>query len=113
MPREFKYKELKKATSNFHESMRLGEGGFGIVYKGIVHEKDHDKSHIEVAVKKFSRDNIKSKGDFLAELAIIHRLRHKHLVRLVGNFPHQFLLSFCLDSICLYIHLYIYRIKNE
>ncbi|XP_044508056.1 probable L-type lectin-domain containing receptor kinase S.5 [Mangifera indica] len=84
MPREFKYKELKKATSNFHESMRLGEGGFGIVYKGIVHEKDHDKSHIEVAVKKFSRDNIKSKGDFLAELAIIHRLRHKHLVRLVG-----------------------------
>ncbi|XP_031269212.1 probable L-type lectin-domain containing receptor kinase S.5 [Pistacia vera] len=84
MPREFKYKELKKATNNFHESMRLGEGGFGIVYKGIIHEKDHDQSPTEVAVKKFSRDNIKSKGDFLAELAIIHRLRHKHLVRLVG-----------------------------
>ncbi|TXG65073.1 hypothetical protein EZV62_012067 [Acer yangbiense] len=85
MPREFKYKELKKATNNFDQSMKLGEGGFGIVYKGILQEKGgHDISNCEIAVKKFSRDNIKSKGDFMAELTIIHRLRHKHLVRLVG-----------------------------
>ncbi|KAK4849159.1 hypothetical protein QYF36_021530 [Acer negundo] len=85
MPREFKYKELKKATNNFDQSMKLGEGGFGIVYKGILQEKGgHDIPNCEIAVKKFSRDNIKSKGDFMAELAIIHRLRHKHLVRLVG-----------------------------
>ncbi|KAL5858692.1 hypothetical protein ACOSQ3_006150 [Xanthoceras sorbifolium] len=82
IPREFKYKELKKATNNFNESMKLGEGGFGIVYKGTLEEKKGGPS--EIAVKKFSRDNIKGKGDFLAELAIIHRLRHKHLVRLVG-----------------------------
>ncbi|KAF2286357.1 hypothetical protein GH714_015366 [Hevea brasiliensis] len=80
MPREFKYKELKKAANNFHESMKLGEGGFGIVYKGVLHEKSRE----EIAVKKFSRDNIKGKDDFLAELTIIHRLRHKNLVRLVG-----------------------------
>ncbi|KDP46727.1 hypothetical protein JCGZ_06515 [Jatropha curcas] len=80
MPREFKYRELKKATNNFHENMKLGEGGFGIVYRGVL---DHQ---IEVAVKKFSRDNIKGKDDFLAELTIIHRLRHKNLVRLVGNY---------------------------
>ncbi|KAK9183592.1 hypothetical protein WN943_023936 [Citrus x changshan-huyou] len=85
MPREFKYKELKKATNNFHESMRLGEGGFGIVYKGIIHHNDqYHVDNTQIAVKKFSRDSIKSKGDFLAELAIIHRLRHKHLVHLVG-----------------------------
>ncbi|KAK1578794.1 hypothetical protein Q3G72_033198 [Acer saccharum] len=85
MPREFKYKELKKATNNFDQSMKLGEGGFGIVYKGILQVKGgHDIPNCEIAVKKFSRDNIKSKGDFMAELAIIHRLRHKHLVRLVG-----------------------------
>lgn len=94
MSREFKYRLLKKATNNFHESMKLGEGGFGIVYKGILHDKDHHSSPTEIAVKKFSRDNIKSKGDFLAELAIIHRLRHKHLVRLVGNY------SFFLFFIC-------------
>lgn len=85
MPREFRYKDLKKATKNFHESMKLGEGGFGVVYKGLLREKG-DGSTAEIAVKQFSRDNIKGKGDFMAELTIIHRLRHKHLVRLVGNF---------------------------
>lgn len=90
MPREFRYKDLKKATKNFHESMKLGEGGFGVVYRGVLHE-DGDDSSSEIAVKQFSRDDIKGKGDFMAELTIIHRLRHKHLVRLVGNFlpiPH-------------------------
>ncbi|EEF47989.1 serine-threonine protein kinase, plant-type, putative [Ricinus communis] len=83
MPREFKYKELKNATNKFDESMKLGEGGFGIVYKGVLYDKNHT-SATEIAVKKFSRDNIKGKDDFLAELTIIHRLRHKNLVRLVG-----------------------------
>ena len=57
MPREFKYKDLKKATNNFHENMKLGQGGFGVVYKGILQDKDH-KSSTEIAVKKFSRDKI-------------------------------------------------------
>ncbi|CAK7329047.1 unnamed protein product [Dovyalis caffra] len=91
MPREFKYKELKKATNNFHESMKLGEGGFGVVYKGILllHDEADDgnpaaATATEIAVKKFSGDSMKSKDDFLAELTIIHHLRHKNLVRLVG-----------------------------
>ncbi|KAK9033903.1 hypothetical protein V6N11_050084 [Hibiscus sabdariffa] len=91
MPRELKYRELKKATNNFDESMKLGEGGFGVVYKGLLnlHENsnkktDGDQIQRQVAVKKFLRDNIKGKDEFMAELAIIHRLRHKNLVRLVG-----------------------------
>ncbi|KAB1207653.1 putative L-type lectin-domain containing receptor kinase S.5 [Morella rubra] len=83
MPREFKYKDLKKATNNFHESMKLGQGGFGIVYRGNLNVGDHNTA-AEVAVKQFSRDKMEGKDDFLAELTIIHRLRHKHLVRLVG-----------------------------
>jgi hypothetical protein len=84
MPKEFKFKDIKKATNNFHESMRLGEGGFGVVYKGILNIKD-DHTATEIAVKQFSRDKIKGKNDFFAELTIIYRLRHKHLVRLIGK----------------------------
>ncbi|PON48342.1 Mitogen-activated protein kinase kinase kinase [Trema orientale] len=87
MPREFRYRDLKKATDDFHESMVLGQGGFGVVYRGVLREKIDSigsATSTEVAVKKFSRDNIKGTDDFLAELTIIHRLRHKHLVRLVG-----------------------------
>ncbi|KAM0975069.1 probable L-type lectin-domain containing receptor kinase S.5 [Malus sylvestris] len=78
-PREFSFKELKKATNNFDDKHKLGQGGFGVVYRGVL-----PKENLEVAVKKFSRDNLKGKDDFLAELTIINRLRHKHLVRLLG-----------------------------
>ena len=79
-PREFGFEELKKATSNFDDKNKLGQGGFGVVYKGILL-----KEKTEVAVKMFSRDSMKSIDDFLAELTIINRLRHKNLVRLIGN----------------------------
>ncbi|KAM0941557.1 putative protein kinase RLK-Pelle-L-LEC family [Dioscorea sansibarensis] len=78
-PREFEFKELKKATNNFDEKFKLGQGGFGIVYKGVLPGED-----AEVAVKMFSRDRTKCQDDFLHELTIINRLRHKHLVKLLG-----------------------------
>lgn len=78
-PREFKFRDLKKATGNFDERNKLGQGGFGVVYKGVLPTENQ-----LVAVKKFSRDELKSKDDFLAELTIINRLRHRHLVPLLG-----------------------------
>jgi hypothetical protein len=59
------------------------------VYSGVV-VGDHTSpggagSAVEVAVKKFSRASTQGQNDFLAELSIINRLRHKHLVRLVGK----------------------------
>lgn len=79
IPREFEYKELKKATNDFDEKHKLGQGGFGVVYKGLL-----AKENSEIAVKCFLRENIKGQDEFLAELTIINRLRHKHLVRLLG-----------------------------
>ncbi|KAL7131494.1 hypothetical protein ABFS83_12G007200 [Erythranthe nasuta] len=79
MPREFKFKDLKKSTNNFDEKNKLGQGGFGVVYKGTLVEET-----MEIAVKWFSRESIKGQHDFLAELTIINRLRHKHLVKLLG-----------------------------
>ncbi|KAL2988456.1 hypothetical protein AAZX31_11G087300 [Glycine max] len=78
-PREFRYQELKKATNKFDEKHKLGQGGYGVVYRGTL-----PKENLEVAVKMFSRDKMKSTDDFLAELTIINRLRHKNLVRLLG-----------------------------
>ncbi|XP_030465652.2 probable L-type lectin-domain containing receptor kinase S.5 [Syzygium oleosum] len=78
-PREFKFRDLKRATGNFDERNKLGQGGFGVVYKGVLAAENR-----QVAVKKFSRDDLKSKDDFLAELTIINRLRHRHLVPLLG-----------------------------
>ncbi|KAK9948198.1 hypothetical protein M0R45_003785 [Rubus argutus] len=79
-PREFSFRELKKATNNFDDKHKLGQGGFGVVYRGLLAKENN----LEVAVKKFSRDEVKGRDDFLAELTIINRLRHKHLVPLLG-----------------------------
>ncbi|XP_009418938.3 probable L-type lectin-domain containing receptor kinase S.5 [Musa acuminata AAA Group] len=79
MPREFDIGELKKATGNFDEKMKLGQGGFGVVYRGMLPGED-----TEVAVKKFLRDRTKGLDDFLSELTVINRLRHKNLVPLLG-----------------------------
>ncbi|KAF3788773.1 putative L-type lectin-domain containing receptor kinase S-5 [Nymphaea thermarum] len=79
MPREFSFNELKKATNNFDEKMKLGQGGFGVVYRGAL-----PLEGTEVAVKMFSREAMQGKDDFLAELTTINRLRHKNLVRLIG-----------------------------
>ncbi|KAG5534431.1 hypothetical protein RHGRI_022530 [Rhododendron griersonianum] len=83
-PREFQFKDLKKATNNFDERNKLGRGGFGVVYRGHLHDEN-----LEVAVKWFSRETMKGEDDFLAELTIINRLRHKHLVRLLDAVEEQ------------------------
>ncbi|KAG6514408.1 hypothetical protein ZIOFF_024763 [Zingiber officinale] len=79
MLREFEFEDLDKATNNFHENMKLGQGGFGVVYRGVLPEENK-----EVAVKRFSREGTSAPNDFLKELTIINRLRHKNLVPLVG-----------------------------
>ncbi|KAG6510695.1 probable L-type lectin-domain containing receptor kinase S.5 [Zingiber officinale] len=78
-PREFEFKDLDKATNNFDEKMKLGKGGFGEVYRGVLPGENK-----QVAVKRFSRGGTSAPDDFLKELTIINRLRHKNLVPLVG-----------------------------
>ncbi|XP_074579808.1 putative L-type lectin-domain containing receptor kinase S.5 [Curcuma longa] len=79
MPREFEFNDLDKATNNFDEKMKLGKGGFGEVYRGVLPGENK-----QVAVKRFSRGGAFASNDFLKELTIINRLRHKNLVPLVG-----------------------------
>uniref|UniRef100_M8BID9 Lectin-domain containing receptor kinase A4.3 n=1 Tax=Aegilops tauschii TaxID=37682 RepID=M8BID9_AEGTA len=86
MPREFSYEMLRKATKNFDERLRLGKGGYGVVYKGTLpaDAEQGQTEPTEVAVKKFIRDDARCVEDFVKEVDIINRLRHKNIVPLIG-----------------------------
>ncbi|CAN6168304.1 unnamed protein product [Urochloa humidicola] len=73
---------LRVATNNFDESNKLGEGGFGAVYKG-------DLSGQEVAVKRMSKGSDQGLEELRNELVLVAKLHHKNLVRLEG---------FCLEE---------------
>ncbi|KAI7737486.1 hypothetical protein M8C21_003884 [Ambrosia artemisiifolia] len=78
-PKRFSYHKLARSTGNFAENEKLGEGGFGSVYKGFL--KD---CNTYVAVKKVSRRSKQGIKEYASELKIISRLRHRNLVQLVG-----------------------------
>ncbi|KAG6541834.1 hypothetical protein Mapa_016850 [Marchantia paleacea] len=78
-PRRFHYKELSAATKGFSSKEVLGKGGFGCVYKGVLRGKG-----MEVAVKRISETSKQGAREFVAEVKIIGRLRHKNLVQLLG-----------------------------
>ncbi|RVX23371.1 L-type lectin-domain containing receptor kinase IX.1 [Vitis vinifera] len=78
-PRRFSYGDLVSATNNFSEERKLGEGGFGGVYKGYIMDLD-----MAVAVKKISRGSKQGKKEYITEVKIISRLRHRNLVQLIG-----------------------------
>lgn len=78
-PRRFSYKDLASATNNFSGERKLGEGGFGAVYRGYLPDLD-----TLVAVKKISRGSRQGKKEYLTEVKIISQLRHRNLVQLIG-----------------------------
>ncbi|KAI5603980.1 hypothetical protein BDE02_01G255000 [Populus trichocarpa] len=78
-PKKFPYQELARATNNFKDEEKLGEGGFGGVYKGFLKEIDSF-----VAVKRVSRGSKQGIKEYAAEVKIISRLRHRNLVQLIG-----------------------------
>ena len=74
----FSYEELIKATNGFSSQNLLGEGGFGCVYKG------HLPDGREIAVKQLKIGGGQGEREFKAEVEIISRIHHRHLVSLVG-----------------------------
>ncbi|KAK4269384.1 hypothetical protein QN277_022547 [Acacia crassicarpa] len=86
-PRRFTYEELESATNGFSDSNFLGEGGYGVVHKGV-HPYDVLRQTY-VAVKQLKYGIQEARREFLNETAIISRIHHKHLVSLVG---------YCMDE---------------
>ncbi|KAG6641606.1 hypothetical protein CIPAW_09G086200 [Carya illinoinensis] len=77
------FASIQAATDNFSDSNKLGEGGFGPVYKGILSDGK------EVAVKRLSCCSEQGSEEFTNEVLLIMRLQHKNLVKLLG---------FCIDG---------------
>ncbi|XP_074582302.1 cysteine-rich receptor-like protein kinase 2 [Curcuma longa] len=78
-PLNFHYKDLKKATNNFSKDSKLGGGGFGDVYKGIL------KNGKTVAVKRLAIAQIsRARADFQTEVKLISNVHHRNLIRLLG-----------------------------
>lgn len=74
----FSYEELAAATGGFAQDKLLGQGGFGYVHKGVL------PNGKEVAVKSLKSGSGQGEREFQAEVDIISRVHHRHLVSLVG-----------------------------
>ncbi|KAJ9539948.1 hypothetical protein OSB04_026454 [Centaurea solstitialis] len=75
--------KVVKATNNFSIDNKLGQGGFGPVYKGVL------ESGQEIAVKKLSETSQQGYDEFYNEVVCVARLQHRNLVKLLG---------YCMDG---------------
>ncbi|WOL17350.1 U-box domain-containing protein 33-like isoform X1 [Canna indica] len=84
---EFSYSELEQATNKFDSALKIGEGGYGSVYKGVLHQKT-------VAIKMLNSQGIQGEKEFHKEVKVLSRLRHPNLVHLVGVCPQAWALVY-------------------
>uniref|UniRef100_K3YEX5 Protein kinase domain-containing protein n=1 Tax=Setaria italica TaxID=4555 RepID=K3YEX5_SETIT len=70
---------LSKATRGFSDDWKLGEGGFGSVYRGFLQDQG-----LHVAIKRVSKTSKQGRREYISEVTIISRLRHRNLVQPVG-----------------------------
>ncbi|KAJ0454368.1 putative protein kinase RLK-Pelle-DLSV family [Helianthus annuus] len=75
---QYSFGIIKAATNDFSENNKLGQGGFGLVYKGKLQDGQ------EIAVKRLSRDSGQGEQEFKNEVLLLARLQHRNLVRLLG-----------------------------
>ncbi|XP_040988332.1 cold-responsive protein kinase 1 isoform X2 [Juglans microcarpa x Juglans regia] len=76
--RFFTYKELRAATADFSQTNKIGEGGFGSVYKGRL------KDGKIAAIKVLSAESRQGVKEFLTEINVISEIEHQNLVKLYG-----------------------------
>ncbi|KAF3328694.1 proline-rich receptor-like protein kinase PERK1 [Carex littledalei] len=74
----FTYEELTVACNGFSDSTFIGRGGFGSVHKGGLDDGR------EIAIKQLNADSRYGDRDFIAEVDVLSRVHHRHLVQLIG-----------------------------
>ncbi|XP_030967304.1 probable LRR receptor-like serine/threonine-protein kinase At1g06840 isoform X4 [Quercus lobata] len=76
--KDFTYGEMALATNNFDSSSQVGQGGYGMVYKGILADGTL------VAIKRAQEGSLQGEREFLTEIELLSRLHHRNLVSLIG-----------------------------
>lgn len=80
---QFDLATVEAATDGFSDENKIGQGGFGVVYKGVLPNGQ------EIAVKRLSVTSLQGAVEFRNEAALVAKLQHRNLVRLLG---------FCLEG---------------
>ncbi|KAL4621965.1 hypothetical protein ACB092_06G264400 [Castanea dentata] len=84
---EFLLTEIEEATQNFDESLKIGQGGYGNIYKGLLRQT-------EVAIKRLQSQGSQGHSEFQMEVRVLSQLRHPNLVELIGSCPEDFALIY-------------------
>ncbi|KAL8159784.1 hypothetical protein V2J09_001321 [Rumex salicifolius] len=79
----YNFDAIVAITNNFSEENKLGQGGFGSVFKGVFNEVQ------ELAIKRLSKESIQGFEEFKNEVNLIAKLQHRNLVKLLG---------YCIDK---------------
>ncbi|KAK6157118.1 hypothetical protein DH2020_011366 [Rehmannia glutinosa] len=111
----FKLSEILKATDQFSISNKLGEGGFGPVYKGTLEDGE------EIAVKRLSKTSAQGVDELKNEVILIAKLQHRNLVRLLGcciqgdenMLLYEYMPNNSLDAILFGEHSYTVCLKRK
>ncbi|XP_062171196.1 probable LRR receptor-like serine/threonine-protein kinase At1g06840 isoform X2 [Alnus glutinosa] len=80
---QFNFATIRVATENFSDANKLGQGGFGVVYKGMLSDGQ------EIAVKRLSSVSRQGDQEFKNEVLLMAKIQHRNLIRLLG---------FCLEG---------------
>lgn len=84
---EFLFSEIEEATNNFDLSLKIGEGGYGSIYKGVLR-------NTLVAIKMLHAHSMQGPSEFQQEVDVLSKLRHPNLVTLIGACPEAWALVY-------------------
>lgn len=84
---EFYFHEIEEATRTFDPALKIGEGGYGCIYRGLLR-------HTQVAVKMLHPHSLQGPSEFQQEVNILSKLRHPNVVTLIGACPEAWTLVY-------------------
>ncbi|KAK7263361.1 hypothetical protein RJT34_30949 [Clitoria ternatea] len=82
--RVFTLQELRDATNGFNRMLKIGEGGFGSVYRGSITPSNGQGDPIVVAIKRLNTRGFQGHKEWLAEVQFLSIVNHPNLVKLLG-----------------------------